>query len=253
MKRSPWPVLALLCLSSTRPQAPTAAPSSSPDTAGAFEAAVADYRAGRFEPALTTFRLLAAEAGDGAAPELLGNLALAALRQRRPAEAEAAARRLLELDAVEDRSLGQFLLAQAAFERARTAELAARLPDAEPGIWQSAVDAAEQALTQWLAASRTRGDWPAAVRNAERAARKLAELRARRDASEQQSKTEQAPAPKPPEPVADSEEQAPDLTLPPLSAAEVRQLRERLQQKEREKRALRRTTNRVQQLGERDW
>ena len=218
-----------------------------------FANAVAHYRAERYEQALAAFRQLVVAAGDAASPELLGNLALAALRQRRPADAEAAAQRLLACAARADRALGEFLLGQAAFERAGLAELAARLPDAEPGIWQSAVEAAERAQVMWLQAARTRGSWPEAVRNAERAARKLAELRAARDAAEQQSKTERAPEPKPPPPDAGNQEQPPELDVPPLSAAEVARLRKRLQLKEREKRSLRRRTNRTHRVGERDW
>jgi len=218
-----------------------------------FAAAVAAYRAERYDEALQGFRALADPVAEAPA-ELLGNLALAALRQRRPAEAEAAANVLRDRGPADERALGTFLLGQASFERALLAELAAGLPDAEPGIWQSAVDRAEAALEYWLEASRLRGGWPEAVRNAERAARRLQQFRAARDAAETNSRSEPAPEqPSPPQSDGEQEERVADLDVRPLTAAELSALRQRLQQKEREKRALRRVTMRIEKIGERDW
>lgn len=215
--------------------------------------AVADYRAGRYGEALQAFRALVADAGEDAAPELLGNLALAALRQRRPGDAEPAAARLLELDDAGERALGEFLLGQAAFERAALAELAASLPDAEPDAWQEAVDRAQAALRHWRSAARLRAPWPAAVRNAERASRRLDELRKKRDEAEQDKKSEPAPEQRPPAPAETEEPAVPEVVMQPLPPGEVDELLERLRQKEREKRLLRRVTNRTNRVGERDW
>lgn len=220
-----------------------------------FALAVTDYRQGRYKAALTAFKVLLAMAGEQASPELLGNVALAALRQRRPADAEVAARRLLEFDNAADQSLAEFLLGQAVFERATMAEMAASLTDAEPGAWQSAVDAAVRAMHHWQVAAelRDRGSWPEATRNAERAWRRIQDLRQKRDAAQQESKSEPAPKPKPPAPEAVDQPEIPEIASQPLPAAEVARLLERLQQKEREKRLLRRVTNRTNRVGERDW
>lgn len=241
-------VSALVATTASFGPAPT--PPQGPD---AFAQAVAAYREARYADALAAFRALTAAAAEEAPPELLSNLALAALRERRPAEAEAAAQRLVELDDLQERALGHFLLGQAAFERARVTELAARLPDAEPGIWQNAVEFAERALHHWLCATHGRGEWPEAQRNAERAAQKLDELRAARDQARQDSKKEKTPDQPPPPKPNETEERPPDLEVPPLSPAELQHLRERLAQKEKEKRTLRRIEFRSHQLGERDW
>ncbi|MCR9247834.1 MAG: hypothetical protein NXI31_22630 [bacterium] len=222
----------------------------------AFAQAVAAYRAARYADALAGFRQCLASSESAPSVELLGNLALAALRERRPADAEPAARKLRELGDADDRALAEFLLGQARFERATLAELAARLPDAEPTAWQQGVDEAQRALEHFQAALRGRGgDWPEALRNAERASRKVAELRVERDAAEQKVQKEQVPQPEPPPPSAEADEQEspPEIAREPLSGPEIARVLARLAAQEREKQQLRRSAARSRSVGQRDW
>lgn len=243
----------LLLLAVLAPQEPSAPP------ADRFAAAVADYRAGRHAEALAGFAALLAERGDAAAPELLANTALAALRLQRAADAEGPARRLRQHAEAGHRASGAFLLGHAAFQRCLRAEAAAKLQDAEPGAWDAALRAADQAVEQWLAADAERAGWPEAVRNAERAAHKRAELQVQRQAAEQNR-----PAPKqepdrpvpPPEPTPDEPPEAlePEMVKDALAPAEVARLLDRLQQKDREKRLARQARQAAAATaGERDW
>lgn len=218
-----------------------------------FARAVAAYRAGQYDEALAGFSAAWQQSPAAASPELLGNLALAALRQRRPADAEAPAQRLADGGHDEDAALGEFLLGQAAMERARTAELAARLPDAEPMAWQAAVMASQHALDHWRRAAELRPGWPEAVRNAERAYRRLTAAQDARDRAEQQTRKEKAKEPTPPQPKNPTEADTPDLRAEPLPAAEVARLLERLQQKEREKVVVRQQGHRAAAVGGRGW
>jgi len=224
-----------------------------------FAVAVQHYRAGRFAEALAGFQALAAELGVRAAPELLGNLALAALRLQRPADAEPAARRLLEHADAEQRALGEFLLGHAAWQRCARAEAAAKLQDAEPAAWNSAVLTAETALQHWVAADAQRAGWPEALRNAERAAQRLAGLQQARATAERNKpppkKEPDRPEPKPVlEPDQPPEVQDPTMVQGLMSTQDVAKLLARLQQKERDKRLLRQSGQRAAAVaGERDW
>lgn len=221
----------------------------------AFAAALRDYRAERYDSALSGFRQVLQAQGDAAAPALRCNVALAALRQRRAADAEAAVQPLLEHADANERAWAEFLLGQAAWQRSEGAAAAARLADAEPMAWQAAVSSAERAVAHWCRAADRPNGWPAALRNAERAHRALADLRRERDASQPTKKQEDAPPP-PPAPTDEQpvEEQLPDLQVAPLSPRELATLAERLGQREREKRRVR-TVEQSQRggVGGRDW
>ncbi|MCB9885184.1 MAG: hypothetical protein H6838_06800 [Planctomycetes bacterium] len=227
-----------------------------PQAAGgdAFAAALADYRAQRYEAALAGFTAELQAAGEGASPELRCDAALAALRMRRPGDAEAAARPLLEHNAADERAWGEFLLGQAAMQRAEVAAAAARLPDAEPMAWQAAVSSAERAFAHWCRAAQRPGGWHEAQRNAERALHALDELRRQRDAAQPTKKKDDAPPPPAPTDQQPLEEQLPDLTVPPLSPAQLQELAQKLARKEKEKRTTRIAAQRGQAVaGERDW
>jgi hypothetical protein len=230
-----------------------------PDGAGPerFVAGVAAFRAGRYEEARVAFAAELAERGPGAPAELRANLAMAALRVQRTQDAEAAARPMLESPVIDDRAWGEFLLASASFQRGERAAAAARLPDAEPMAWETAVRSVAGAVQGWCRAAELRAGWPEALRNAERAVRALAELeRERAEAAPQKPKrTEPVPPEPPPGPAQPStEEVQPDLVHATLSAAEVERLRQRLQQKQREKRSARWLQPRSADVaGERDW
>jgi len=243
-------LLPLLALAAT--QGP---PASSGDP---FAAAVAHYRAGRHAEAFAGFGALRGSSGTAPGAELLVGFSLAALRLQRTAEAEGAARELAALADARDRADGAFLLGLAAFQRAERAEAAAKLQDPEPGAFDAALQAVDQAIGQWLAADRARDGWPEAVRNAERAAHKRRQLQQDRAAAERdrpQSRKEPAPEARPktesdPEP----QQVDPELTAAALPAQELARLLDRLQQREREKRLVRQAQQRAAaSAGERDW
>ncbi len=223
-----------------------------------FAAAVAHYRAGRYEEARVAFAAELSVRGDEAPAALRTNLALAALRVQRTSDAEEAARPLLGSRELEDRAFGEFLLGQAAFQRGERAAAAARLPDAEPMAWDSALRSMHVAAASWCRAAELRSGWPEALRNAERAQRRLAELKQLRDAAAPTppKRTEPEPRPEPPERPAGQapEEVQPELVHAALSAAGMADLLRRLQAKEREKRSARQLLQRGAAVaGERDW
>lgn len=239
------------------PQAPAPAPA---DPATSFAAAVAAYRAGRFDEAYAAFAALsAATTAAERSPELLGNLALAALRVHRAGDAASAATVLQERGDAAERGLGTFLLAQADSERARLAEAAARLPDAEPMAWDAAVRAADAAVRGFLLAADLRaraggGEWPEALRNAERAARTVAALRAARDAAQRPDAQHETPPPPPPPERGEGEQEAvPELAGGTLSAAQLAELLQRVRAREVQKQRARQTAPAPGAVAERDW
>jgi hypothetical protein len=252
----PWLAAAGFCLSA-RQDPETKATSEATDP---FAAAVADYDAGRYRESLTGWQALAAELGPQAPPEVLGNLALAALRGVRLGDAEAAARKLEESASSAERAYAAFLLAHAAYLRSQQAEAAARLPDAEPRAWDAALSSCHAAAAAWMRADTlAAAGWPAAVRNAERAVRRLSELERLRDEAERQKppakkepdQPEQKPQRKPDE---KPEEQDPEMMRTKMSPEEVAKLLLRLEQKDREKRMARTAQQRAgATAGERDW
>lgn len=211
------------------------------EAAPSFAAAVADYRAGRHERAFATFQALAAQAGEAASPELRWNLALAALRVQRSADAEAAVAPWREAADATVRAEAAFVTALAACQRAERAALAAALPDAEPTAWTAAVAAMERAVAGFAQADAARGGWPEAQRNGARAAQRLTELRQQRDAAHAQPRQQEpTPPPPTPQPTPQPDEQPVLLPEQPLSAAELAAVRARIAARERQKQALRR-------------
>jgi hypothetical protein len=222
-----------------------------------FTAGVAAYRAGRYEEARAAFASELDVHGAGAPAALRANLAMAALRVQRTQDAEAAARSLLESAVIDDRAWGEFLCALASFQRGERAAAAARLPDAEPMAWETAVRSVAGAVQGWCRAAELRAGWPEALRNAERAVRALAALERERAAAapQQQKRTEPAPPEPPPLPAQPStEEVQPDLVQAKLSAAELERLRQRLRQVALEKQRTRLLQSHSALVaGERDW
>ncbi|MBX3463779.1 MAG: hypothetical protein KF830_11455 [Planctomycetes bacterium] len=211
----------------------------------------ADYRAGRYEAAFAAFAAAAAEAQAPA--ERRANLALAALRLRRPGDAAAAARSLLDEGDAAWHAPGEFLLGLAAWQRAEQAAAAAQLADAEPMAWDLAVRSAEAAWAHWCRAAAGEREPGPARRNAERAWRRLQELRAARTAAAARVEPEPAPPPGPTEPEAPATAR-PDVARGELSAEELERLRQRLLAKEREKQRLRLLgAGAGATVGEREW
>lgn len=220
------------------------------------DAARADYRAGRFEAARAAFAAELAEHGAEPPPELRFDLALAALRVQRTAEAESVCRPLLQHAEAVWRARAEFVLGLAAWQRSDRAAAAAQLPDPEPMAWDLAVRATEAAFAHWCRAALLQSDDPAARRNAERAQIRLREQQQARDQAARERASKREPEPPPPAPAAGgtTETVTPQLAQQPLTDAEVQRLRERLQSLERDKRRLRQAEQRhTVEVGERDW
>lgn len=230
-----------------------------PSSSAAHEAdGLAHYRDGRFADAHRELAAAVAAAGTPSPPHLAYDLALASLRIQRTTDAEDAIRPLLGDPDPAVRARAEFVAAMAALQRGERAAAAARLPDAEPLAWHSAVRGAELAVRGFVRAADVRGNWPEAMRNAERASRTLAEFRrlAAEDAAERgETATEKSPPPEPPRPTErPPEESAPDLATAVLPPAEVARLLQRVQQREAEKQRIRRDAQRAAATaGERDW
>lgn len=226
-------------------------------TADRFAAALADYRAGRYAAALDGFAAELAAAGDAAPTALRLDAALAALRQARTGDAEAALGPLGGDDDAADPYAADvaFVRGMIAWQRAERALAAARLPDAEPMAWAAAGRALDGARQQFARAAARRGDWPAALRNAERVFWRAQEFeRERAAAQDREAKREPPPAPPPESPRPDTQEVAPELATARLSAAELRALQQRVEQQQRDKLRLRREQQRLGGVaGVRDW
>lgn len=223
---------------------------------GQDPAAVADYRAGRFDAAHAAFSAEVVARGSAAPAELRADTALAALRLRRAGEAELAAQPLLAHQDPLWRGRGEFLLALAAWQRAERAIAAAGLADAEPMAWDLAVHAAEQAFQHWCRAAVLLPLDLAARRNAERVQRRLAELRRMSElaAAQRTRRSEPEPPPPPPDAPGPAEAATPELVQQPLSAAALARLRAQLRRQELAKQQLRQTAQRRSAVaGERDW
>jgi hypothetical protein len=223
--------------------------------AAAVAKGVAAYRAGDHATAFAAFREQAERAGGQVPPELRWNLALAALRVQRSGDAEAAVAPWLRADDAHERAGAEFVGAMAAFQRAERAAAAARLQDAEPLAWAMALQAMERSVAQFVEAATTRGGWPQAERNAQRARERLAALQRERDAAAgSKPRTERPDPPPPPAPAAQPEAAAVDRASVPLTAAEIARMRARVAQRERAKTALRRAQQRAAvAAGERAW
>jgi hypothetical protein len=220
--------------------------------------ALTDYRAGRYQDAFVALQSECAQRGAAVPDELRFNLALAALRVQRSSDAEAAVAPWLELPAGARRAEAEFLTAMAAFQRAERAALAAQLPDAEPTAWTMAVAAMDRAIAGFARADEFQSPWPEAQRNRARAEQRRRELQAARDRAQSATKQEPTPTPapapvRPPEP-ATTEAATPDAVTEPLLPHEVALLRQRLQQKDKQKRTLRQEAQRsAVAAGARGW
>ena len=139
------------------------------------------YEAGDFGEARSAFQTMAEAEGPDASPELLHNLALAALRDGDLLTAEIATEKAVARGGDAFVPGRDFLLGNIAFERClRNAALADR-PEAGPVALDLAIAEAESAIGFWKDATMLHDDWPAARRNAERAWITLEKLRARRE------------------------------------------------------------------------
>ena len=223
-----------------------------------FTTGVRAYRDGRYADALTAFATAEAAAGAAAPPELLHNLALAALRSGDLRRAETAAEALAAHGGAERLGIRDFVFGSTAFQRCVLAAQQAGAVEAEPFAFDVAIALGESARRHWQAAACSRADWPEARRNVERALRKLDELRQQKAAAEQKRSRTQQPQPKPPRPAppARPPERRP-LPTPAERTAErasIAELLRRLEAKEKEKQILRAAQQqRRAGAGEKDW
>lgn len=217
-----------------------------------FASGLDAYRAGRFEDAAAAFRATIAAEGEAASAEVRANLALAALRSGALTEAEVAARAAAERDADRFAGFARFVEGSVAFARCDQSMAQASGPEAESFALDIALSQAARARDAWRDAVRTRGDWPEARRNVERALRRIDELeRLKRERATPPPQQEPDPPPAN-DPVAPDRE--PDAALDELPRERVFELLDLLDAKEREKRGLRAKV-RAQRpaTAERDW
>jgi len=205
-----------------------------------FAAGVRAYRDGRFQDALAAFTAAAQRAGAGASPELLHDLALAALRTGDVGAAEAAAERAAARGGDAFAGRREFVRGNVAFARGQRAAAQAETVEAEPFAFDAAIALVEAAAASWQRAAQSRDDWPQARRNVERALLRLDELKRKKAAAEAKRKRKEPDQPKPlpaPDP------RRPEAQLPPvreLSADELARVFDLLAAKEKEKLTLRR-------------
>jgi len=180
--------------------------------------------------------------------------ALAHLREGELRAAEAEAERAAADGLV---AHSDFLRGNVAFGQATLAEKQARAPGAEPFAIDVAIAYARKARRLWEHAATTRPDWPAARRNVERALLKIDELEKLRRRGDPRRQPQPRPRPGPtPRPEKTDEVEAADErpVLDALGPEEVRRLLDRLAEKEKEKRDLRRSRRAERSAAvERDW
>jgi len=153
--------------------------------------------------------------------------------------------------------VGVFLRGNVAFGECVLAERQAESAAAEPFAFDVAIRFGEEAERLWREAAMSRDDWPAARRNVERAQIKLRELRRKKQEAQDRAKPEPKPRPEPrPEAGKEKEttEEGRDLDpmLRELPPEEVGRILERLAEKERDKRAMRKA-ERSKRPVPRDW
>lgn len=161
-----------------------------------------------------------------------------------------------------------FLAGLVAWERSLAFEARSKTPQADPTDHERAVASTVDALAAWRKACATRGDWPSARRNVERALLRLDALRDRRAPSKKQPKpspgddpadpTQKPPQDRPPPPsgeTGEGENPPPDQAEgKELDPKQVMALLERLKEKQQEKQELRRKARGKRGTDvERDW
>lgn len=210
------------------------------------------------DPSSALRQLAAAEAKLGAAPPPLLRARLhAGILARDLVDAESTAEKLALRAGDED--LREFVVGLAEFSRAEIAGGQARLPGADPGAYDRAIQKAAAAAAAFQRASllHRESDWPAARRNAERAATLRTELQRQRDAAERDRKREgdQKPDETKPDEILEIEPPLPvpeDLGL--LSATDLQAMLQRLRRAEQEKRDVRRAVHAARSgSAEHDW
>lgn len=221
-----------------------------------FAAGVRAYEAGRFHEALAAFTAAEAEAGDRAGPAVLLNRALAAVRAGALRVAELSAERAAARGGPRFYGWRDFLRGNAAFARCERAAAQASSKQADPAGFVRAIVHCQAAARFWQDAAASRPDWPAARRNVERARRKLAALKEKKEEAEKRRKKKRGRKPSEQPNRREETERKPAAQRPPelLSRRDLERLLRRLDEKEKEKRALRRAQQWAQRIQvDKDW
>lgn len=220
----------------------------------------AAWREGRRTDALAAWREAVRAAGENASPQLLHDLALAALDAGALDEAEAASRRAAKRGGPDFAARHDFVRGNVAFARSEAMEAEASRPGGEATAMERARAYAEDALAAWRRAATSRTYWPEAGRNVERALLRLERLRDRQGTGEQRPPPGPPPTPPPlpppaPTPPEPTERPArPETAATDLGPEEVMALLEVLRRKEAAKVDLRRAVRHAPSPGvERDW
>ena len=207
--------------------------------------------------------------GDSqASAEALHNGALSAVMAGRLRDAEALAESAWARGGETMKDRAQFLLGCAAYQRALRAELLTQGPESGLPAYDAAIAAAERARDLWLPMVLRRKPWPEALRNVERATRKMAQMRAERKQQIEknknigQRKSKESSATKANKESASKGKKEPMLATPRrwqhetatnnLTPTEL--LLRKLAQKDIEKKKLRRAQRRIKRHGlEKHW
>lgn len=242
--------------SSTEPSQPDQAQGKN-SASDVVAAAVAEYRAGKFEAALASLQAELAVRGDQAAGEVRLNASLCALRLLHSRDAEELIAPLA--DDQQWAPEAAFVLGLASSQHAERAVVAAKLADAEPMAWVMATRAIQGAERQFRRVVTLKPNWPEAVRNLERMIRRRAEIEADQAAAiTPDAKKEDAPKPRPDQPPK-NQDQAPEVVIPEiavaeLTAKELAELQKRVRNQQRQKVTGRQQRSRTGSTsGTRDW
>jgi hypothetical protein len=237
-------------------------------TGPGFDAGMKAYAEGRHRDAFLAFDGARRDAGDEASPELLYNLALAAVRCGELEQAQAAAEEAATRGGPDFAARREFLLGNIAFARCEESIAEMNQPEALLSALDSAIAHADIAKSSWQRAALARSGWPEARRNVERALLLEGALKRRKEAeARKKAKTpEIRPRLEPKAEEGDDEEEDPggkgketeeeatiEAQKTKLSPEEVRLLLDRLVEKEKEKRALRRARKPTKVPVEKDW
>lgn len=189
---------------------------------------IAAYAVGDAAQALVYFESAAAESEH---PQLLRNLALAALAAQELERAATAADALAQSGQAQDLAWRDFLLGNVAWQRSRSAEFEAHSPVPPAGALERAIAFAEQAQAGWLAASERRASWPEAERNLQRVAARLSMLREELAAGvgDEDGAREKMATPDPQAPALDPAQQ--QLLMDQLERLDLQDLERRLERR----------------------
>jgi hypothetical protein len=237
---------------------------------GSFSEGVTAYREGRVEDALRLFAKAEEKAGERASPELCYDHALAALRTGDWVLAESEVEKAAARGGEEFTALRDFLAGNTAFARCQAAESAAEAetegPEAVFTYYDAAVGHAILAAGAWRRAAASKPDWPEARRNLERALLKCEALKQKMEEARQRQADARKrrievpiPLPLPGEaPQAEEGEKTPEpvdvqAQRKELSSSALERLMEKLGDKEKEKRELRKNQRHERSDVEKDW